>query len=123
MAGVNIPAIFVDSNNREVSEVCEVFKMNVNQIKSAMKVYGDQNKTTKTAKTETASPVQKKDEVILSPQAQEFGQILQSIKGLPDVREAKVAELSKQIDNNAYQIPAGDVAEKIISQTKADQSR
>ncbi|MEN6565537.1 MAG: flagellar biosynthesis anti-sigma factor FlgM [Veillonellales bacterium] len=123
MAGVNIPAIFVDSNNREVSEVREVFKMNVNQIKNVMKVYGEQTKTAKTAGTGKTSPTQKKDEVILSPQAQEFGQVLQSIKGLPDVREAKVAELRQKISDNTYQIPAKDVAEKMISQAKADRNR
>lgn len=83
-------------------------------VASAAKVYGDQNKITKTAGTEKKGAVQPKDEVILSSNGQEFSHILQAIRNLPDVREDKVKDLSAQLDAGSYSVRARDIAEKIM---------
>jgi negative regulator of flagellin synthesis FlgM len=93
------------------------------QIQSIMKVYTDQNKVAKSAKATDVSPASKKDEVILSTQAQEFGQIYQAIKALPDVREDKVRELSDKIAQGNYSVDAKEVAEKMLGRLMADRIR
>lgn len=90
------------------------------QIQNIMKVYGEQTKVTKVGKPQNAGPVQKNDEVILSSQAQGFGQILNSIKNLPDVREDKVQEISQRIAAGTYQTDSRDIADKMISRVIAD---
>ncbi|MEG6585004.1 flagellar biosynthesis anti-sigma factor FlgM [Dendrosporobacter sp. 1207_IL3150] len=92
------------------------------QIQNILKAYGD-SKIEKGTKTEKTSPAYKKDEVILSSQAQEFGQILQNIKNSSDVREDKVKELTERINSGNYNIDAKDVAEKMIGRLMADKLR
>lgn len=94
-----------------------------NQIQSIMKVYTEQNKVSKTAKTTEVAPAAKKDEVILSTQAQEFGQIYQAIKAMPEVREDKVKELSDKIAQGNYSVDAKEVAEKMLGRLMADRVR
>lgn len=91
-----------------------------NQIQSIMKVYTDQNKVTQTAKTGATAAVSKKDEVILSTQAQEFGQIFQAIKAMPEVRQEKVQEISDKIAKGEYSVDAREVAEKMLGRILAD---
>lgn len=93
------------------------------QIQSIMKVYTDQNKVAKSDKTAGATPASKKDEVILSTQAQEFGQIYQAIKAMPEVREDKVRELSERIAQGDYSVDAREVAEKMLGRLMADRLR
>ncbi len=93
------------------------------QIQSIMKVYTDQNKVTKSQPPSGAAPTGKKDEVILSTQAQEFGQIYQAIKAMPDVREDKVRELSEKIAQGNYSVDAKEVAEKMLGRIMADRIR
>lgn len=84
------------------------------QIQNIAKIYGEQNKVTQNAKSEKSGPTQQTDEVILSSNAQEFGQVLQSIQGLPEVREDKVKELSERIAAGNYTVDAKDIAKKMI---------
>lgn len=93
------------------------------QIQSIMKVYTDQNKVAKNSKASDVAPASKKDEVILSTQAQEFGQIYQAIKALPEVREDKVRELSDKIAQGNYSVDAKEVAEKMLGRLMADRIR
>jgi negative regulator of flagellin synthesis FlgM len=92
------------------------------QIQNIMKVYGD-NKSVKTAKTQGGSGVSKNDEVILSSQAQEFGQIYQALKSMPDVRDDKVKDISGRIAEGNYSVEAKDVAEKMLGRILADNLR
>ncbi|MDR3560115.1 MAG: flagellar biosynthesis anti-sigma factor FlgM [Negativicutes bacterium] len=92
-----------------------------NQIQNIMKVYADQNKVTKSAKSQGSSPTSKKDEVVLSTQAQEFGQIYQALKAMPDVRADKVQDVSDRIAQGNYSVEAKDVAEKMLGRIMADQ--
>lgn len=93
------------------------------QVQNILKAYGDQSKVAKNTKSEKTSPVQKRDEVILSTEAKEFGQILQALKKLPDVREDKVNELAKKIESGNYTVESKDIAEKLVMRTLADRIR
>lgn len=85
-----------------------------------MKVYTDQNKVSQTAKTKGTAPTSQKDEVILSSQAQEFGQIFQAIKAMPEVRQDKVQEIAGRIAQGDYSVDAREVAEKMVGRILAD---
>lgn len=92
------------------------------QVQDVLKLYADQGQKTKSqAKPQTTSS--KRDEVVLSPKAQEFGQLLQKLKAMPDVREEKTAALSKQIESGEYRIEAKDIADKMIGRALADRLR
>lgn len=83
-------------------------------ISSVMKVYGEQNQITKNANTNKNQVKQGKDEFILSSGAQEFGQIFNSIIGLPEVRQEKVNEISAKIDAGTYEVDSKGVATKML---------
>lgn len=89
------------------------------QIQNVLKVYSDNHQVKKT-KPDKSGQAQGKDEVVLSSQAQEFAQILQDIKNLPDVREEKVKEITERIASGNYRVEAGVVAEKMIGRMIAD---
>ncbi|MGI6093107.1 MAG: flagellar biosynthesis anti-sigma factor FlgM [Negativicutes bacterium] len=93
------------------------------QVQNILKAYGDQSKVVKNTKSEKTGPVQKRDEVILSSEAKEYGQVLQALKKLPDVREDKVAEFAKKIDSRTYNVESKDIAEKLVARVLADRIR
>ena len=62
----------------------------------------------------------KKDEVILSSQAQEVGQLYQAIRALPEVREDRVREISAKIAQGTYDVDAQAVAEKMLAHKNID---
>ena len=94
-----------------------------NKISTIAKVYGDQTKVTPVSKKQGPSPVQGKDQVILSSQAQGFSQLLQQLKATPDVRADKVQELSAKFSAGTYQVSGDKIAAKMIAQLKAEQAR
>lgn len=87
-------------------------------VKNIVKAYGDQNILAKSNKVEKMVSKQQPDEVVLSSQAQEFGQYLQKIKAMPEVREEKVKELTDRIASGNYQVDSGKMAEKIIGYSR-----
>jgi negative regulator of flagellin synthesis FlgM len=91
-------------------------------VQDVLKVYADQNQKAKPA-TRSQQSAAKRDEVVLSPKAQEFSQLLQKLKAMPDVREDKVAELTARIEAGKYAVDAKDIAEKMLGGTLADRSR
>lgn len=90
------------------------------QVQGILKVYNEQKSLGKQAKTDSGK-IDKKDEVILSSNAQEFGQLLQSLKNMSDVRPERVQELSRQIDSGTYRVSGKAVADKMIGRMLADQ--
>jgi negative regulator of flagellin synthesis FlgM len=94
------------------------------QVQNVLKIYADQNKVAKnkTEKTEF-NTLQKQDEVILSSGVQEFGQMLQGLTDISDVREDKVKELSALVEDGNYHVDANDIADKMISRTLVDNLR
>lgn len=93
------------------------------QIQSIMKIYSEQNKPVKNSKPQGSSPAGQKDQVILSTQAQEFGQIYNALKSMPEAREDKVKEISERISQGDYSVEAKDVAEKMLGRMLADRLR
>ena len=93
--------------------------ISTSQIQNIMKIYAD-NKPVKSGKPQGNSLTGKMDEVILSPQAKEIGQIYQTLKAMPEVREDKIKEISDRIAQGNYSVEAKDVAEKMIGRIKAD---
>ncbi|EAX46821.1 anti-sigma-28 factor, FlgM [Thermosinus carboxydivorans Nor1] len=93
------------------------------QVQNILKVYGEQTKVGKNAKPPSAGPVQRTDEVVLSAQAQEFSQILQALKNMPEVREDKVKELADRIATGNYHVDAKEIADKMLGRIVADRLR
>ena len=54
------------------------------------------------------------DRVELSGRSREMAKAADTLGNTPDVREGRVAELRRQIDNNEYQVNADKVAQKMI---------
>lgn len=92
--------------------------MNIKTIQNIAKAYGEQTKVSKGAKNQGVSPTQRPDEVILSSHAQEVSQYLRAIKNMPEIREAKVQELSDKIAKGEYKIDSRELAERIIAYSK-----
>lgn len=93
------------------------------QVQNVLKAYGEQTKIAKNTKNEKSGPVQKRDEVILSSEAKEFGQILQTLKKMPEVREGKVSEIAQKVESGNYNVAGKDIAEKMIARSLADRIR
>ncbi|HWR45791.1 flagellar biosynthesis anti-sigma factor FlgM [Sporomusa sp.] len=92
--------------------------MNIKNIQNIAKIYGEQSKVSKSSKSQGGSPSQRPDEVILSSHAQELNQILRTAKGLPEVREDKVKELSEQIAKGEYKVDSRELVDRIIAYSK-----
>lgn len=60
------------------------------------------------------------EKVDLSSRAKDIQQVRQILEDIPDVREDKVAELKRQIDNGTYQVNADKIAEKMVSESLID---
>ncbi|HWR06975.1 flagellar biosynthesis anti-sigma factor FlgM [Sporomusa sp.] len=92
--------------------------MNIKNIQNIAKLYGEQSKVSKNCKGQGGNPAQRPDEVILSTHAQELNQVLKTAKGLPEVREDKVKELSEQIAKGEYKVDSRELADRIIAYSK-----
>ncbi len=84
------------------------------QVQSIVKVYGEQNKLNQGVKQEKSEAAKSQDEVILSANAQEFGQYLSSLQSMSGVRQDKVNALSERIQSGTYEVDARAVAEKML---------
>lgn len=93
------------------------------QVQNVLKNYADQMKVNAkpTAKQDKpAGAALKNDEVILSADAQEFSQVLQAAKKIPDVRQDKVDVVMKQLEAGSYNVDAKDIAARMIERMIAD---
>lgn len=95
--------------------------ISTNRIQQALKVYGDTKKTLKTAKTDATSTTQSTDQVVLSTNAQEFGDMLRKLQSLPDVRQAKVDDISERVAQGTYHVEAYAIADKMIVKGSLDE--
>lgn len=88
-----------------------------NNISSVLKAYAD-NKTAKNPVKEKATAAggsEKKDEIILSVQAQSFSQLLQKAKNNTGVRKDKVDDIVQKIGDGQYKPDARLTAEKMLA--------
>lgn len=60
------------------------------------------------------------EKVDLSARAKEVQRITKALDQLPDVREAKVQELKRQIDSGTYVVDSGKVAAKMVGESLMD---
>lgn len=85
------------------------------KVQSVLKTYADQVKTNKSnTGRDSIGSRQASDEVVLSPQAQNFAQFLQAAGAAADVRTDKVTDLSNRIASGSYHVAAQDIAAKIL---------
>jgi negative regulator of flagellin synthesis FlgM len=92
--------------------------MNIKNIQNITKIYGEQTKTAKSSKNMAAGSTQQPDEVILSSQAQEVSPYLRAIKGMSEVRDEVVHDLSAKIESGEYKVDSRDLADRIIAYSK-----
>lgn len=67
--------------------------------------------------TASAGPEEK---VNISEKAREFTDIKNIINSLPDVKKEKIQKLQNMIDRGVYNVPAEELAKKIISENILD---
>lgn len=60
------------------------------------------------------------DRIEVSDRAKEFNNIKTAVKGMPDIREEKVKEVSEQLKNGTYRVDAELVASGLVKETIAD---
>ena len=71
-------------------------------------------KTTQPPKDKTANQGVKTDTVDISDTAKRVNAAKEELNRIPDVREEKVAELRKQIENGTYKVDSEEIADKMI---------
>ena len=90
--------------------------MIVNNVNSSSKYYSSSVGATRyTNATSYVRGVQKSDEFIPSKEAQNFGDLLNKLKNIPDVRDDRVSELQQKISSGQYFVPASDIAASILT--------
>ena len=55
------------------------------------------------------------DEMLISKEAQAFNDMLQKIKGQSDVRQDKIEEYSRKIEDGSYNVASENIAASILS--------
>ena len=80
----------------------------VNQVQEKNKVDPSKEKPEKSAV--------KADTVVISDAAKRIQEAKVQLDELPDVREDKVAQLKKQIENGTYEVNAEKTADKLIKE-------
>ena len=91
-------------------------KINQTQIQGVLGAYQRQqaNRPRQQEAKAPAVPERPADAVELSPEAQEAAGLKQHLAEMSGVREERVAELSRRVQSGTYQVPARDVARKIL---------
>jgi len=92
--------------------------MNIRNIARIPGAYHEQMNVANKSKDQKIQSTQLADEVVLSSKALEYSYSIKAIKNIPEIREAKVAELSERIAAGAYHIPAEKIAAAIITYSK-----
>ncbi|MDQ5988371.1 MAG: hypothetical protein CSYNP_04131 [Syntrophus sp. SKADARSKE-3] len=60
------------------------------------------------------------EKIELSSDVKDFSQIKKVLADIPDVREDKVQQLKKQIDEGTYNVSGEKIAEKMVSEALLD---
>ena len=61
------------------------------------------------------------DRVELSPKAKKMQEAKRILGTIPDIREEKVAQIRKQIEDGTYQIDSQKIAEKMVTESLINQ--
>ena len=91
--------------------------MRIGTINMMNQIYG----TGKTAKSGTTAAGYStfKDEISLSATAKDMQVAKNALNTVPDVREAKIADIKSRIDNGTYDVSVEDFAAKLMGAYKS----
>lgn len=89
--------------------------MKVNNVNDVVGIYRANSK--KSRRAESAAPASR-DEVTMSPQAQEVLALKAKLAEIPEVREERVERIKKDIESGTYQVSARVVAEALHKNSK-----
>jgi len=92
--------------------------MDIRSVARIPRAYQEQMNVANKNKDQKTQNAQLADEVVLSSKALGYSNAIKAIKNIPEMREAKVAELSERIAAGAYHIPAEKIAAAIITYSK-----
>lgn len=84
------------------------------RIEDRFKILQIYNNSTKVNRPEKNKQKTDVDKVEISEEARDFQTILNAIKTTPDIREDKINEIKKKIDEGTYNVSAKDVVDKLI---------
>ena len=88
------------------------------KLETYIKNLRDKGKTGPSSKQASGEiPVEDEDKVVLSSKAREIQETKKLFNSLPEIREEKVANLKKQIENGTYQIKGEKIAVKILKES------
>ncbi len=55
------------------------------------------------------------DSLVVSDRARDFQSVLRAISNAPDIREEKVEQISKKIEDGSYNVSTEDIVNKMLS--------
>lgn len=82
---------------------------------------GKDKRVNEASNTEGGKEILKTDKVILSPRAKEIQQAKLLLGSFAEVREEKVAQIKKEIENGTYQVESQKLAEKLLKDHLLDE--
>jgi len=85
-------------------------------LKSYVKNIKDERKIANSPE-KTSNEFIKEDKVVLSSKAKEIQEAKKILDSTPDVREKKITQLKKQIENGTYEIDGKKIAVKMIKES------
>lgn len=86
--------------------------MRIDAYNHIQNIYGAKKATKMDEKKTTAASF--KDQLLLSATAQDASIAKKAVAAAPDVREDLVSSLKERIDNDTYEVEAGDFAGKLL---------
>ncbi|MBO8126916.1 MAG: flagellar biosynthesis anti-sigma factor FlgM [Firmicutes bacterium] len=94
--------------------------ISTNQIHNALKVYNQQSKVKRSAKTEKAAPSMGKDKMVISNESKTVQAVKQRLASVPEIREDKVNQLREAVKTGTYNVSGREVAEKVLGRSIVD---
>ena len=82
---------------------------------------GKDKRVNEASNAEGGKEILKTDKVILSPKAKEIQQAKLLLSSFAEVREEKVAQIKKEIENGTYQVESQKLAEKLLKDHLLDE--
>jgi negative regulator of flagellin synthesis FlgM len=70
--------------------------------------------------TKTGGVFPQNEKIELSSDVKDFNQIKKALDNIPDVREDKVQQIKKQINEGTYNVSGEKIAEKMVSESLLD---
>ncbi len=70
--------------------------------------------------TKTGGAFPQNEKIELSSDVKDFNQIKKALDNIPDVREDKVQQIKKQINEGTYNVSGEKIAEKMVSESLLD---